>query len=48
LRRLGMHIVWMLVLAAMMVYVIWWLIDSIRKRIVFEVEIALGVGRIRK
>ena len=43
-----MRIVWMLVFAAMMVYVIWWLIDSIRKRIVFEVGMALGVGGIRK
>jgi protein-S-isoprenylcysteine O-methyltransferase Ste14 len=34
----------MLVLAAMMAYMAWWLIDSIRKRIVFEVEMALGVG----
>ena len=39
-----MRIVWMLVLAAMMAYVAWWLMDSIRKRIVFEVEMALGVG----
>jgi hypothetical protein len=43
-----MRTVWMLVLAAMMAYVAWWLIGSIRKRIVFEVEMALGVGRIRK
>jgi hypothetical protein len=27
-----MRTVWMFVFAAMMVYVIWWLIDSIRKR----------------
>lgn len=39
-----MRIVWMLVFAAMMAYVAWWLIGSIRKRIVFEVEMALGVG----
>jgi protein-S-isoprenylcysteine O-methyltransferase Ste14 len=39
-----MRIVWMLVLAAMMGYVAWWLIESIRKRIVVEVEMALGVG----
>jgi protein-S-isoprenylcysteine O-methyltransferase Ste14 len=39
-----MHIVWMLVFAAMMAYVAWWLIVSIRKRIAFEVEMALGVG----
>jgi protein-S-isoprenylcysteine O-methyltransferase Ste14 len=39
-----MRIFWMLVFAAMMAYVAWWLIESIRKRIVFEVEMALGVG----
>ena len=39
-----MRIVWMFVFAAMMAYVAWWLIGSIRKRIVFEVEMALGVG----
>jgi len=39
-----MRIVWMLVFAAMMAYVAWWLIGAIRKRIVFEVEMALGVG----
>jgi protein-S-isoprenylcysteine O-methyltransferase Ste14 len=39
-----MRFLWMLVFAAMMAYVAWWLIDSIRKRIVFEVEMALGVG----
>ncbi len=39
-----MHIFWMLVFAVMMAYVAWWLIGSIRKRIVFEVEMALGVG----
>jgi protein-S-isoprenylcysteine O-methyltransferase Ste14 len=39
-----MRIVWMLVFAAMMAYVAWWLIGSIRKRIVFEVGMALGVG----
>ena len=39
-----MHIIWMLVFAVMMAYVAWWLIASTRKRIVFEVEMALGVG----
>jgi protein-S-isoprenylcysteine O-methyltransferase Ste14 len=39
-----MRIFWMLLFAAMMAYVAWWLIGSIRKRIVFEVEMALGVG----
>jgi hypothetical protein len=39
-----MRIVWMIVFVAMMAYVAWWLIGSIRKRIVFEVEMALGVG----
>ena len=39
-----MRIFWMLVFAAMMGYVAWWLIESIRKRIVFEVEMALGVS----
>jgi protein-S-isoprenylcysteine O-methyltransferase Ste14 len=39
-----MRTVWMIVFAAMMAYVTWWLIGSIRKRIVFEVEMALGVG----
>jgi hypothetical protein len=39
-----MCIVWMLVFVAMMAYVAWWLIGSIRKRIVFEVGMALGVG----
>jgi protein-S-isoprenylcysteine O-methyltransferase Ste14 len=39
-----MRFLWMLVFAAMMAYVAWWLIGSIRKRIVFEVEMALGVG----
>jgi len=39
-----MRTVWMLVFAAMMGYVAWWLIGSIRKRITFEVEMALGVG----
>lgn len=39
-----MRTVWMIVFAAMMAYVAWWLIGSIRKRIVFEVEMALGVG----
>jgi protein-S-isoprenylcysteine O-methyltransferase Ste14 len=39
-----MRIFWMLVFAAMMAYVAWWLIGSIRKRIAFEVEMALGVG----
>jgi protein-S-isoprenylcysteine O-methyltransferase Ste14 len=39
-----MRIFWMLLFVAMMAYVAWWLIGSIRKRIVFEVEMALGVG----
>jgi len=39
-----MRIVWMIVFAAMMAYVAWWLIGAIRKRIVFEIEMALGVG----
>jgi len=39
-----MRFLWMLVFAAMMAYVAWWLIGSIRKRMVFEVEMALGVG----
>jgi protein-S-isoprenylcysteine O-methyltransferase Ste14 len=39
-----MRIFWMLLFAAMMAYVAWWLIGSIRKRMVFEVEMALGVG----
>jgi protein-S-isoprenylcysteine O-methyltransferase Ste14 len=39
-----MRTVWMIVFVAMMAYVAWWLIGSIRKRIVFEVEMALGVG----
>jgi protein-S-isoprenylcysteine O-methyltransferase Ste14 len=39
-----MHTVWMIAFVAMMAYVAWWLIESIRKRIVFEVEMALGVG----
>ena len=39
-----MHIIWALVFAAMIIYVTWWLIYAIRKRIVFEVEMALGVG----
>jgi len=39
-----MRIVWMLVFAVMMAYVAWWLIGAIRKRIAFEVEMALGVG----
>jgi protein-S-isoprenylcysteine O-methyltransferase Ste14 len=39
-----MRIFWMLIFAAMMAYVAWWLIGSIRKRIAFEVEMALGVG----
>lgn len=39
-----MRVFWMLVFTAMMAYVAWWLIESIRKRIVFEVEMALGVG----
>jgi len=43
-----MRVFWMLVFTAMMAYVAWWLIESIRKRIVSEVEMALEVGRIRK
>ena len=39
-----MGVLWMLVFAAMMAYVAWWLIYAIRKRIVFEAEMALGVG----
>jgi protein-S-isoprenylcysteine O-methyltransferase Ste14 len=39
-----MRIVWILVFAVMMAYVAWWLIASIRRRIVFEVEMGLGVG----
>jgi len=39
-----MRILWMLVFAVMMAYVAWWLIASIRRRIVFEVEMGLGVG----
>jgi protein-S-isoprenylcysteine O-methyltransferase Ste14 len=39
-----MRIIWMIVFTMMMAYVAWWLIGSIRKRIVFEVEMALGVG----
>jgi hypothetical protein len=39
-----MRVVWIIVFAAMMSYVAWWLIGSIRKRVVFEVEMALGVG----
>lgn len=42
-----MRVFWMLVFTAMMAYVAWWLIDAIRKRIVFEV-VGVGVGRIRK
>jgi protein-S-isoprenylcysteine O-methyltransferase Ste14 len=36
--------VWMLVFAVMMAYVAWWLLIAIRERIVFEVEMGLGVG----
>jgi protein-S-isoprenylcysteine O-methyltransferase Ste14 len=39
-----MHIIWILVFVAMMIYVAWWLIIAIRERIVFEVEMGLGVG----
>ena len=39
-----MHIIWMIVFGAMMIYVAWWLIYSIRTRVVFEVFMALGVG----
>ena len=39
-----MRIVWMLIFAAMMAYVAWWLIVAIRRRFVFGIEMALGVG----
>jgi hypothetical protein len=39
-----MHIIWVLVFAAMMAYVAGWLIYAIRARVVFEVEMGLGVG----
>jgi protein-S-isoprenylcysteine O-methyltransferase Ste14 len=39
-----MRIIWMIVFTMMMAYVAWWLIGSIRKRVVFEAEMALGVG----
>jgi protein-S-isoprenylcysteine O-methyltransferase Ste14 len=39
-----MRIFWMLLFVAMMAYVAWWLIGSLRKRMEFEVEMALGVG----
>jgi len=39
-----MQIVWMLVFGALMIYVAWWLIYAIRARVVFEVEMGLGVG----
>jgi protein-S-isoprenylcysteine O-methyltransferase Ste14 len=38
------HIICMLVFAAMLLYVAWWLICSIRQRVVYEVAMALGVG----
>jgi hypothetical protein len=39
-----MDILWIVVFAAMMVYVAWWLIYAIRARVAFEVEMGLGVG----
>ena len=39
-----MQIVWKFVFGATMIYVAWWLVLSIRQRIVYEVEMALGVG----
>ena len=39
-----MHIIWVIVFGAMMIYVAWWLVYSIRTRVVFEVLMALGVG----
>lgn len=39
-----MRVVWIFIFAAMMAYVAWWLIYAIRKQIVYEVEMALGVG----
>ena len=39
-----MHVVWILVFAAMMAYVTWWLVCAIRQRVVFEIEMGLGVG----
>jgi hypothetical protein len=43
-RRSEMNIFWVLVFAAMMIYVAWWLVHSIRRQIEYEVEMALGVG----
>jgi protein-S-isoprenylcysteine O-methyltransferase Ste14 len=39
-----MRTVLMFLFAALMIYVVWWLIGSLRRRIAFEVEMALGVG----
>jgi protein-S-isoprenylcysteine O-methyltransferase Ste14 len=39
-----MHIVWVLICVAVTAYVAWWLIYALRKRILFEVEMALGVS----
>jgi len=39
-----MDIVWWFVLAAIVAYVVWWLVYALRKRIVFEAQMALGVG----
>jgi protein-S-isoprenylcysteine O-methyltransferase Ste14 len=39
-----MQIIWMFVFGALMVYVAWWLVCAIRARIVFKIEMGLGVG----
>jgi protein-S-isoprenylcysteine O-methyltransferase Ste14 len=39
-----MRTVLMLFFGALMIYVVWWLIGSLRRRIAFEVGMALGVG----
>jgi protein-S-isoprenylcysteine O-methyltransferase Ste14 len=39
-----MRIIWMLLFAGMIAYVAWWLTYAIRKQILYEVEMALGVG----
>lgn len=39
-----MHIIWLVVYGAMMIFVAWWLVYSIRSRVVFEALMALGVG----
>jgi protein-S-isoprenylcysteine O-methyltransferase Ste14 len=39
-----MRIIWILVFGATMIYVAWWLIYSIRMRVIFEVSMALGGG----